>query len=57
MNRIAQFLSDLLAHSSQGAYVNTARGLFERAANTRGLSRYEAAQLNSNAQVMLSILR
>ena len=57
MHRIAQFLSDLLASSSQGAYVNTARSLFERAANARGQSRYEAAQLNSNAQRMLSIMR
>ena len=57
MNRIAQFLSNLLSSNSDNHYAHTARSLLERAAHARGQSRYEAAQLANNAQYMLSILR
>jgi hypothetical protein len=54
MNTLRQFLSQWMSANARPV---EARGLLERAANARGLSQDEAAQLRSNALAMLSVVR
>lgn len=54
MNTLNRFFSTLFGRMSNAA---AARGLFERAATSRGLSHNEAAQLRINALALLSVVR
>jgi hypothetical protein len=57
MNRIAQALVALFTADERSSAVQYARYSLERASQTRGLSRFDVAQLRANAQAVLSLVR
>jgi hypothetical protein len=54
MNALTQLFANLLTRQNNSA---KACSLLERAANARGLSQSDAAQLRINAMAMLSVVR
>jgi hypothetical protein len=57
MNRIVQAIVSLFVADERSTAVLNARYSLERAAHTRGLSRFDANQLSANAQAMLTLVR